>query len=107
MIRAAQAETVRRVVSTRMPTRWGEFQTLGFERDISNGSGRIETGVAIVLGDLTEDAPLLRIHSQCFTGEVLGSLRRKILSLICNSATVQCPVPGGTVSIAFNAEYIA
>ncbi len=75
MIRTAQAGTVRRVVSTRMPTRWGEFQTLGFERDISNGSRRIETGLAIILGDLTEDAPLLRVHSQCFTGEVLGSLR--------------------------------
>ena len=29
----------------------------------------------IVMGDLTQDAPLLRIHSQCFTGEALGSLR--------------------------------
>ncbi|MBV9924277.1 MAG: hypothetical protein JOZ96_04485 [Acidobacteria bacterium] len=39
----------------------------------SDGSRRVET--ALALGDLTEDAPLLRIHSQCFTGEVLGSLR--------------------------------
>src|SRR4029077_468559 len=31
--------------------------------------------LAIVMGDLSEDAPLLRIHSQCFTGEMLGSLR--------------------------------
>src|SRR6266545_6740898 len=75
MRRAAQAGRVRRVVSTRMPTRWGEFLTLGFERDISNGSRRVETAFAIVLGDLTESAPLLRIHSQCFTSEVLGSLR--------------------------------
>ena len=73
MIRTAQAGTVRRVVSTRMPTRWGVFQTLGFERDISNGSRRVETALAIVLGDLTEGAPLLRIHSRCFTGEVLRS----------------------------------
>ena len=36
---------------------------------------RIETALAIVMGDLTEGVPLLRIHSQCFTGEVLGSLR--------------------------------
>jgi len=27
------------------------------------------------MGDLTQGAPLLRIHSQCFTGEILGSLR--------------------------------
>src|SRR5436309_14218328 len=71
----AQAGTVRRVVSTRMPTRWGNFQALGFEREIANGTRRVETALALVLGDLTEGAPLVRIHSQCFTGEVLGSLR--------------------------------
>src|SRR5262245_55702822 len=67
--------TVRRVVSTCMPTRWWEFQLLGFEREILNGSRRVDTALALVLGDLTEGAPLVRIHSQCFTGEVLGSLR--------------------------------
>src|SRR4029077_12931009 len=46
-----------------------------FERQIINGSRRTETALAIVLGDLTDGAPLVRIHSQCFTGEVLGSLR--------------------------------
>ena len=67
--------TVRRVVSARMPTRWGAFRILGFEREILNGSRRVETALAMILGDLTEGAPLIRIHSQCFTGEVLGSLR--------------------------------
>ena len=71
----AQAETVRRVVSTRMPTRWGVFQALAFERVIANGTRRVETALALVLGDLTVGAPLVRIHSQCCTGEVLGSLR--------------------------------
>src|SRR5713101_633661 len=75
MRRTAQPGTVRRVVSTRMPTRWGMFQTIGFERDLSNGVRHVETALAIVMGDLTEGAPLLRIHSECFTGEVLGSLR--------------------------------
>src|SRR6202008_1557706 len=75
MKRAAQVDTLRRVVSTRMPTRWGTFQTLGFERKLSNGSVRVETALAIVMGDVTQGTPLLRIHSQCFTGEVLGSLR--------------------------------
>src|SRR6195256_4103600 len=74
MKRAAPAETLRRVVSTRMPTRWGTFQTLGFKRKLSNGA-RVETALAIVLGDVRQGTPLLRIHSQCFTGEVLGSLR--------------------------------
>ena len=75
MKRIAQAETLRRVVSTRMPTRWGRFQTVGFERKLSNGSARVETALAIVLGDVRQGTPLLRIHSQCFTSEVLGSLR--------------------------------
>jgi 3,4-dihydroxy-2-butanone 4-phosphate synthase/GTP cyclohydrolase II len=49
------------------------FQTVGFEHEISNGT---HTALAIVLGDLKQsEAPLVRIHSQCFTGEVLGSLR--------------------------------
>jgi GTP cyclohydrolase II len=63
------------VASTRMPTRWGVFNAIGFERDVSNGTRRVETALALVMGDLKAGAPLLRIHSQCFTGEVLGSLR--------------------------------
>jgi GTP cyclohydrolase II len=61
-----------RLVSTRMPTKWGMFTAFGFERDVLNGA---ETAVALVMGDVTKGAPLLRIHSQCFTGELLGSLR--------------------------------
>jgi 3,4-dihydroxy-2-butanone 4-phosphate synthase/GTP cyclohydrolase II len=71
----AQAKLIRQVAATRMPTRWGAFQALAFERQIANGTPRVETALALVLGDLTEGAPLVRIHSQCFTGEVLGSLR--------------------------------
>ena len=74
MKRAAQAETLRRLVSTRMPARWGTFQALGFERKLPNGA-RVETALAIVMGDVRQGTPLVRIHSQCFTGEVLGSMR--------------------------------
>jgi GTP cyclohydrolase II len=70
-----QTGTLCRIVSTRMPTKWGMFDAIGFERGVSNGTRRVETALAIVMGDLTQGAPLLRIHSQCFTGEVLGSLR--------------------------------
>src|SRR5438105_10388134 len=42
---------------------------------VMNGTRHTETALALVLGDLTVGAPLVRIHSQCFTGEVLGSLR--------------------------------
>ena len=64
-----------RVASVRLPTKWGMFDAIGFERDISNRTRRVETALAIAMGDLTQGVPLLRIHSQCFTGEVLGSLR--------------------------------
>jgi len=73
MNRGEPARTLRRVASAQIPTRWGVFQTIGFERETSNGA---ETALAIVLGDPgKDDAPLVRLHSQCFTGEVLGSLR--------------------------------
>jgi len=71
----AQTGTLWRIVSTRMPTKWGMFDAIGFERDVSNGTRRIETALVLVMGDLTHGVPLLRIHSQCFTGEILGSLR--------------------------------
>ncbi len=64
-----------RIASTRMPTKWGMFDAIGFERDISDGARKTETALALVMGDLTKGVPLLRIHSQCLTGEVLGSLR--------------------------------
>jgi 3,4-dihydroxy-2-butanone 4-phosphate synthase/GTP cyclohydrolase II len=51
------------------------FRLLGFERETPGDGNRIETALALFLGDLTHEAPLLRIHSQCFTGEILGSLR--------------------------------
>jgi len=74
-MRAADAGALWRIASARMPTRWGTFDVIGFERDVSNGTQRVETALAMVMGDLSEGVPLLRIHSQCFTGEILGSLR--------------------------------
>src|SRR5438876_10195149 len=71
----AQIGTVRRVAATRMPTRWGMSRALGFERDILNGVHRGQTARALVLGDVTAGVPLVRIHSQCFTGETPGSQR--------------------------------
>jgi 3,4-dihydroxy 2-butanone 4-phosphate synthase / GTP cyclohydrolase II len=64
-----------RVATARMPTKWGMFHAIGFKREIAGDVPGVETALAIVMGDLSEDAPLLRIHSQCFTGEALGSLR--------------------------------
>ena len=74
-VKPAQTGLLWRIASARLPTRWGMFDAIGFERDVSNGTQRVETALAIVMGDPTRGVPLLRIHSQCFTGEVLGSLR--------------------------------
>ena len=71
----ARAGVLWRIASTRLPTRWGTFEAMGFERDAWTGGRTAETALALVMGDLTTGTPLLRIHSQCFTGEVLGSLR--------------------------------
>ena len=51
------------------------FEAIGFERDVRAGGRTIETALALVRGDPRRGAPLLRVHSQCVTGEVLGSLR--------------------------------
>jgi GTP cyclohydrolase II len=72
---AAGSGPLWRIASTRLPTRWGTFEAMGFERDVWTGGPTAETALALVLGDLRQGVPLLRIHSQCLTGEVLGSMR--------------------------------
>jgi GTP cyclohydrolase II len=76
-IRTAQSSrqgTVVRVASVRLPTMFGVFDLIGFER-ANLGKGAPESALLLILGDPNTQAPLLRIHSQCLTGEVLGSLR--------------------------------
>lgn len=75
MARSAGSWILRRASSTRLPTKWGAFQAIGFERESRDEIPRAETATALVLGRIAGHAPLLRIHSQCFTGDVLGSLR--------------------------------
>jgi GTP cyclohydrolase II len=65
---------VRHAAATELPTRWGVFRALGFERR-HPGLRSPETALVLVLGDPSLQAPLVRIHSQCLTGDVLGSLR--------------------------------
>jgi GTP cyclohydrolase II len=65
---------VRQIAATELPTRWGIFRALGFERQ-HPGQRPPETALVLVLGDPSLQAPLVRIHSQCITGEVLRSLR--------------------------------
>src|SRR6201988_951389 len=74
MHKSAQHRGIRRVVSTNLPTVFGVFDLIGFERADMTKRER-ETALVMTLGDLQDGVPLLRIHSQCLTGEVLGSLR--------------------------------
>ncbi|MBI2677785.1 MAG: GTP cyclohydrolase II [Candidatus Koribacter versatilis] len=60
---------LKKIAEADFPTRWGHFRIHGFE------AANKETAVALTLGDLTKAAPLVRIHSQCLTGDVFGSLR--------------------------------
>jgi 3,4-dihydroxy 2-butanone 4-phosphate synthase/GTP cyclohydrolase II len=64
----------RRRVSLRaeaqVPTAHGEFRFLAY-KDRVTGTDHI----AVVSGDLAEDAPLVRVHSECLTGEAFGSLK--------------------------------
>jgi GTP cyclohydrolase II len=71
----AQTGPLWRIASTRLPTRWGMFEAIGFERDLLTGARTAETALVLALGDLRQGVPLLRVHSQCLTGEMFGSLR--------------------------------
>jgi GTP cyclohydrolase II len=67
---------IRQVASADFPTRWGKFRIYGFRGAFGTpGSPRDEDAVALVMGDIHSAPPLVRIHSQCLTGDVFGSLR--------------------------------
>src|SRR5579875_1849182 len=85
-------ESVRKLADADFPTRWGHFRILGFEGRISDPTPcnaavpvpatRIESAVALVMGDIHAPGPdgqpappIVRIHSQCLTGDVFHSLR--------------------------------
>jgi GTP cyclohydrolase II len=78
-------EIVQKVADADFPTRWGHFRILGFEGKIVSPEPcregttapaiRIEGAVALVMGDIHTGSPIVRIHSQCLTGDVFHSLR--------------------------------
>jgi GTP cyclohydrolase II len=62
---------VQKVAHAELPTRYGRFMIYGFE-----GAGPQQEAVALVRGNVHgKTAPLVRVHSQCLTGDVLASLR--------------------------------
>ncbi len=72
---------MKRIAEADFPTRWGAFRILGFEGVRTEGrpgcepARTVEGLVALVMGDVHSAPPLVRIHSQCLTGDVFGSLR--------------------------------
>ena len=78
-------ESVKKIADAEFPTRWGDFRIMGFEGVLpaprpcceqgAQSGEKIEGLVALVMGDVHATPPLVRIHSQCLTGDVFGSLR--------------------------------
>ena len=69
--------TLRQIADVSFPTLWAHFRLLGFEGldDTCAGIGSLESALALVLGDIHSLPPVVRIHSQCTTGDVFHSLR--------------------------------
>jgi 3,4-dihydroxy 2-butanone 4-phosphate synthase/GTP cyclohydrolase II len=62
---------VRRVASAKLPTKYGAFTVHAFENQIDK-----QTHIALVCGDITDGRDIMvRVHSQCLTGDVLHSIR--------------------------------
>lgn len=78
-------ESIQKLADADFPTRWGHFRIMGFEGVVEdpescNGqipppAQRVESAVALVMGDVKAEPPIVRIHSQCLTGDVFHSLR--------------------------------
>ena len=63
--------SVQRVAVARLPTQFGEFQIAGY-RSLTS----VEEFVVLIKGEMNKDVPtLVRIHSQCLTGDVFGSVK--------------------------------
>ncbi|MGH9546665.1 MAG: GTP cyclohydrolase II [Terriglobales bacterium] len=73
---SSDQDQVKQVASADFPTRWGKFRIYGFRGEFGTpAQRREEDAVALVMGDIHSAPPLVRIHSQCLTGDVFGSLR--------------------------------
>ena len=71
---------IQQVASADFPTQWGHFRIYGFRGGFASGSknnarNEVEEAVALVMGDVKAAPPLVRVHSQCLTGDVFHSLR--------------------------------
>ncbi len=72
-MRTSSSFRLRKVAEADFPTRFGQFRIFGFE---GQGDDAVEEAIVLVRGKLAgAKPPLLRIHSQCLTGDVFHSLR--------------------------------
>jgi GTP cyclohydrolase II len=83
------SKDIQKIAEADFPTRWGKFRILGFEGYVGPvGERRKENAAVLVMGDIhcarprektalagNPQPPLVRLHSQCLTGDVFGSLR--------------------------------
>lgn len=69
--RMQQERLIERVVEVNMPTQYGEFKLIAYNQTTTN-----ENHLALIKGEWEKDEPVLvRVHSSCLTGDILGSLR--------------------------------
>ncbi|WP_038054807.1 bifunctional 3,4-dihydroxy-2-butanone-4-phosphate synthase/GTP cyclohydrolase II [Thermodesulfobacterium hydrogeniphilum] len=61
---------VKREVETLLPTKYGIFRLIAYSNFIDNA-----THIALVMGEIDDNPVLVRVHSECLTGDVFGSLR--------------------------------
>ena len=69
--RRRHEKLVHRVAEAKLPSKYGEFTAIAYRSDIDP-----DEHLALVMGDLSVEEPVLvRVHSECLTGDVFGSLR--------------------------------
>jgi len=68
--RRRKEKLVEAIVETKLPTKFGEFRLIIYRDKTSN-----QTHIALCMGGWSNEAILVRVHSECLTGDVFGSLR--------------------------------
>ena len=69
--RLSRESFVQRVTETRLPTRWGDFRCVAYKSNVDPAEH-----VALVMGKVDPEVPsLVRVHSECLTGDIFGSQR--------------------------------
>ena len=69
--RLSRESFVQRVTETRLPTRWGEFKCVAYQSNVDPAEH-----IALVMGRIDPEQPaLVRVHSECLTGDIFGSQR--------------------------------